>query len=394
MVNVKKIPFDDQYTWDLLSSGNTKGIFQLETHTGQTWSAKVQPQNLEELSALISILRPGSLRARDEEGVSMSTHYAQRKNHLEETKSIFPYLDSILEPTYQCMVYQEQAMQIAVKVAGFNEQEADELRCLSPNTVVQTKIGEKSLDEIMIGDYVHSPYGFTLVTNKFDNGFKDLYEITLKNKYKIQCTLEHKFLCNDEMVRPLYSIILNELSIFTDIGNSKVHDIQYVGYLRTIDIEVKHHKHVFYGNNIATSNSAIGKKKADKMAKVKEKFIAKAKTYGVASEEEAKQIFAWIEKSQKYSFNHCLSPETLVETKNGFKTLDDVKIGEFIDSPFGWVEVLNKYENGEQDTYRVVMESGKTIECTLEHQFLCEDGEIRPLWEIATNNFRIQCHDE
>lgn len=178
MLNVKEIPFDDQYTWDLLSSGNTKGIFQLETHTGQTWSAKVKPQNIEELSALISVLRPGSLRAKDEDGVSMSTHYAQRKNHLEETKSLFTYLDSILAPTYQCMVYQEQAMQIAVKVAGFNEQEADELR------------------------------------------------------------------------------------------------------------------------------SAIGKKKADKMAKVKEKFITKAKTYGVATEEEAQQIFGWIEKSQKYSFCH------------------------------------------------------------------------------------------
>ena len=55
------IDFNDEKTWDLFKDGKTKGIFQLESNLGKAWSKKVQPKNIEELAALISLIRPGTL---------------------------------------------------------------------------------------------------------------------------------------------------------------------------------------------------------------------------------------------------------------------------------------------------------------------------------------------
>jgi DNA polymerase-3 subunit alpha len=131
---------------------------------------------MEQLSGLISILRPGCLEAyRD--GKSVSNHYIDKKNGSESIDFFHPALEESLKSTYSEMVYQEQAMQISQKIAGFDLQEADMLR------------------------------------------------------------------------------------------------------------------------------KAIGKKKPEEMAKVKEKFLEGAKKLDIVSIDEAEQIFGWIEKSQRYSFN-------------------------------------------------------------------------------------------
>lgn len=169
-------------TWDLISSGNTKGCFQLESRLGQMMAKKLKPSNIEELSGLISILRPGCLEAyRD--GKSVSNHYIDKKNGLESIDYFHPALEPILKDTYSEMIYQEQAMSIAKELAGFDLQEADALR------------------------------------------------------------------------------------------------------------------------------KAIGKKQADKMSKIRSKFIDGCIANKKASKEEAEQIFGWIEKSQRYLFNasHSIS---------------------------------------------------------------------------------------
>ena len=169
-------------TWELISDGNTKGIFQLESRLGQMMAKKLKPENIEQLSALIAVLRPGSLEAiRD--GKNITTHYIDRKNGKESIDYFHPILESVLKDTFGEMIYQEQAMEISRVVAGFNLQEADELR------------------------------------------------------------------------------------------------------------------------------KSIGKKNTELMAKVKGKFLAGAKNLGIVSESEAEQIFSWIEKSQRYSFNksHAVS---------------------------------------------------------------------------------------
>lgn len=119
--------YDDKQTWQLFEEGKTKGVFQLESNLGKSWSKKLAPHNIEELSALIAIIRPGCLKA-FVDGKSMSQHFIDRKHGREEVTYLHECLEEILLPTYGVLVYQEQSMRIAQKVAGFNLQEADELR--------------------------------------------------------------------------------------------------------------------------------------------------------------------------------------------------------------------------------------------------------------------------
>jgi DNA polymerase-3 subunit alpha len=163
-------------TWDLISSGNTKGVFQLESRLGSGMAKKLKPRNIEHLSALISIMRPGSLEAM-RDGKSVTDHYIDKKNGLESVDYFHPALEPILKSTYGEMIYQEQSMQITQSIAGFNLQEADMLR------------------------------------------------------------------------------------------------------------------------------KAIGKKKPEEMAKVKIKFMDGAKKLNIVNEQQAEEIFSWIEKSQRYQFN-------------------------------------------------------------------------------------------
>lgn len=180
--DIEKINLECYKTWDLISDGNTKGCFQLESRLGRSIAKKLKPSNIEELSALISILRPGCLEAM-REGKSVTNHYIDKKNGQETIDNFHPSLEPILRTTYGEMIYQEQAMEIAKVVAGFDLQEADLLR------------------------------------------------------------------------------------------------------------------------------KAIGKKKPEEMAKIKSKFLLGAKNTGVVTTQEAEEIFGWIEKSQRYSFNksHAVS---------------------------------------------------------------------------------------
>ena len=180
--DILKLNLECKSTWDLIGTGNTKGCFQLESRLGRSMAKKLKPENIEQLSALISIMRPGCLEAvRD--GKTVSSHFIDKKNGLESVDYFHPSLEPILSNTFGEMVYQEQAMQIAKNLAGFDLQEADMLR------------------------------------------------------------------------------------------------------------------------------KAIGKKKADEMAKLKDKFISGCLNIGALSEQQADQIFSWIEKSQRYSFNksHAVS---------------------------------------------------------------------------------------
>ena len=203
--------------WYLLGTGKTKGVFQLETNLGQSYSQKLEPWNLEELAALTALLRPACLES-IVDGKNLTEHYCDRKNKREDVQSLHSALDDILDETYQIITYQEQAIKIAQQIAGFSLIEGEELR------------------------------------------------------------------------------------------------------------------------------KAAGKKDAELMGSIKDKFIKGCiKTSGL-SEKDATEIFEIIEKSQRYSFNKCLSPSTVVETSNKeYKTLDELEIGEFIKSPGDeYVEVINK----------------------------------------------------
>ncbi len=122
--------FEDDAVWDLICEGNTKGVFQLESNLGRHWAKQTKPRNIKDLAALVSLIRPGTLLAKDANGKSMTQVYADRKAGKPDSpvQYLHESLEPILKETYGVLVYQEQSMMIAQRLAGFNLKEADGLR--------------------------------------------------------------------------------------------------------------------------------------------------------------------------------------------------------------------------------------------------------------------------
>lgn len=268
ILDLNNIPLTCKKTWDLISSGRTKGIFQLESPLGKVWANRLKPENIEHLSALVAILRPGCLKALSgDPPKSMTARYCDRKNRIEKIEYLHSSLDKILGDTYGVLCYQEESMLIAKELAGFSLEQADSLR------------------------------------------------------------------------------------------------------------------------------KAIGHKLPEVMAKVKIEFLEGCKKTGIVDEQKAEEIFGWIQKSSRYAFNKSLTLDTNVELENG-KTICiiDVNINDNILTYNNkYTKVINKYNHGKQKVYKITLESGKTIKCTMEHRFLCEDGKILPLSEILLQNKKIMC---
>jgi DNA polymerase-3 subunit alpha len=116
----------DQPTYDLLSRGDTLGVFQLDGGPMRALLRQLKPTCFEDISAVIALYRPGPM------GMNSHTNYALRKNGLQDIEPIHPELEEplseILGTTYGLIVYQEQVMAVAQKVAGFTLGQADVLR--------------------------------------------------------------------------------------------------------------------------------------------------------------------------------------------------------------------------------------------------------------------------
>lgn len=121
------IPLNCKATWDLIGSGNTKGIFQLESRLGSMMAKRLKPEDMEQLAGLVSILRPACLEGKIGDK-SITDHYILRKNNEEPVEIYHPSIERILAPTYGLLIYQEQAMQIAGVVAGFSPTQSNRLR--------------------------------------------------------------------------------------------------------------------------------------------------------------------------------------------------------------------------------------------------------------------------
>jgi DNA polymerase-3 subunit alpha len=277
-LSVEKIRFDCPLTWKLLADGKTKGIFQLESHLGKHFCKQLKPENIEQLSALLALIRPGSLEALID-GKSMTHHYIHRKNCQEPTTYFHDAIKPALEATYGVLTYQEQSMQIARDIAGFDLQSADILR------------------------------------------------------------------------------------------------------------------------------RAIGKKKPEIMAELKEQFIDGCVKIGKVTKEEATTIFEWIEKSQRYSFNKCVAHNTRLLRRNGRNlTVEEMYLirhdGKYATSSnmlhlyhlwdlfgnygkgFSMTEnglvqrniILDITDEGVQQTWKLILENFSSIEVTWNHRFPTDQG--------------------
>jgi len=118
--DIKKIDYEDQKVFELLSSGKTVGLFQLESSGMREALMQMKPNHLEDIIALVALYRPGPM--------NNIPIYNDCKHKKKQPDYIHPDLKEILEPTYGVIIYQEQVMQIAQKLSGFTPGEADILR--------------------------------------------------------------------------------------------------------------------------------------------------------------------------------------------------------------------------------------------------------------------------
>ncbi|WP_404434754.1 DNA polymerase III subunit alpha [Microbacterium lacus] len=123
---LENLALDDVASYELLARGDTLGVFQLDGGPMRSLLRLMKPDNFEDISAVLALYRPGPM------GVNSHTNYALRKNGLQEIEPIHPELEApladVLGTTYGLIVYQEQVMAAAQKLAGFSLGQADILR--------------------------------------------------------------------------------------------------------------------------------------------------------------------------------------------------------------------------------------------------------------------------
>jgi DNA polymerase-3 subunit alpha len=121
-IDINTLPLDDRKTYQLLASGKTEAVFQLESEGMQRYIKALKPEVIEDIIAMVALYRPGPLQS------GMVQDFIDRKQGKAEVCYPHPLLINILKPTYGVIVYQEQVMQIAQVLAGYSLGGADLLR--------------------------------------------------------------------------------------------------------------------------------------------------------------------------------------------------------------------------------------------------------------------------
>jgi DNA polymerase-3 subunit alpha len=161
---LEELELDDEASYKLLGTGNTLGVFQLDGGPMRSLLRLMRPDSFEDISAVLALYRPGPM------GVDSHTNYALRKNGKQEIRPIHPELAEplaeILEPTYGLIVYQEQILAVAQKVAGYTLGQADLLR----------KAMGKKKKEILDAEY--GPFSEGMRANGYSDGaIKALWDV-------------------------------------------------------------------------------------------------------------------------------------------------------------------------------------------------------------------------
>lgn len=118
--DIRNIPLDDKKTFELIDNVNVQGVFQLESSGMRNLIKKMKPKSFEEIAMTIALFRPGPMK-----NIPL---FLENRSHRDKVKYLHPDLKPILQETYGIIVYQEQIMAIARKMAGFSYGKADILR--------------------------------------------------------------------------------------------------------------------------------------------------------------------------------------------------------------------------------------------------------------------------
>ncbi len=166
-IDISKIPLDDKDTFKILQSGETTGVFQFESSGMRRYMKDLIPTGLEDLVALVALYRPGP--------IELIPTYINRKQGKESIKYIHPIMEATLKSTYGVIVYQEQVMDLATKLAGLTRGEGyvlikavgkkiksllDEQKTKFINGCINNKIPQKVADQAWELIEPFARYGF------------------------------------------------------------------------------------------------------------------------------------------------------------------------------------------------------------------------------------------
>ncbi len=166
-IDISSVPLDDQRTYEMLSRGDSIGVFQLESSGMREALIKLKPDCIEDIIALISLYRPGPMD-------NIPT-YVARKHGLEKPDYIHPLLEGVLKETFGVIIYQEQVMEIARILSGYSLAEADLLRRAMGKKIKEEM--DKQRELFIQGatkngvDYDRASYIFDLVAKFAGYGF-------------------------------------------------------------------------------------------------------------------------------------------------------------------------------------------------------------------------------
>ncbi|MDX5526632.1 MAG: DNA polymerase III subunit alpha, partial [Wolbachia endosymbiont of Andrena nigroaenea] len=166
-IDISSVPLNDQKTYEMLSSGDSIGVFQLESSGMREALIKLKPDCIEDIIALISLYRPGPMD-------NIPT-YVARKHGLEKPDYIHPLLEEVLKETFGVIIYQEQVMEIARILSGYSLAEADLLRRAMGKKIKEEM--DKQRELFVQGatkngvDYDRASYIFDLVAKFAGYGF-------------------------------------------------------------------------------------------------------------------------------------------------------------------------------------------------------------------------------
>jgi error-prone DNA polymerase len=138
------IPLDDQASYEMINQGDTIGVFQLESPAQRALQSHFNARHMEDMVASMALIRPGPIKG------NMVEPYIARRQGQEEVSYLHPRLKPILEKTYGVVLFQEQVIEIATAIAGFNPGEADRLRRVMTNArseKVMQEIGAEFIEK-------------------------------------------------------------------------------------------------------------------------------------------------------------------------------------------------------------------------------------------------------
>jgi DNA polymerase III subunit alpha len=260
-IDVDQLPMDDAKTYQLLAKGELEGIFQLESSGMRQVVRDLKPSNLEDISSILALYRPGPLDA------GLIPKFINRKHGREQIEYQHKILETILNETYGIMVYQEQIMKIAQEMAGYSLGQADLLRramgkkkvsemqkhsemfvegaakngvtqkvatdlfdqmvmfaeyCLSADTEVLTvehgwmSIGQLVNQGLEVQVYTVHPDGYVYtqpIWQWHHRGVQEVFEYELENGAVIRATVEHQFMTADGHMLPIDRIFTEGLRL-------------------------------------------------------------------------------------------------------------------------------------------------------------------------------------